>query len=93
MKEYTKELIRHWIDKTMGTSHFVRQIKWRSMLKWLDARENERIWDVACGGGTLSLEIAEEGCVDYGIDVSEEAIKLREASCIKRGHSMKKDVI
>jgi hypothetical protein len=38
MKEYMKELIRHWIDKTMGTSHFVRQIEWRSMLKWLDPR-------------------------------------------------------
>ena len=69
-----KELIRHWIYKTMGISHFVRQIEWRNMLEWLDPRENERILDVACGGGTLSLKIAEKGCKVYGIDISEDAI-------------------
>ena len=74
MKEYMKELIRHWIYKTRGTSHFVRQIEWRSMLKWLDPRENERILDVACGGGALSLKTAEKGCKVYGIDKSEDAI-------------------
>ena len=75
MKEYMKELIRYWIYKTMGISHFVRQIEWRSMLKWLDPRENEWILDVACGSGTLSLKIAEKGCKVYGIDISEDAIK------------------
>ncbi|MGB2726938.1 MAG: hypothetical protein WBD09_00475 [Halobacteriota archaeon] len=38
MKEYMKELIRHLIYKIIGISHFVRQIEWRSMLKWLDPR-------------------------------------------------------
>ena len=53
-----KELIKHLIHKTIGTPNFIRRIEWRSMLEWLDAKEGERISDVACGGGALSLKIA-----------------------------------
>lgn len=74
MKEYMKELIRHLMFKTVGELHFIRLIEWRSMLEWLDLKEGERILDVACGGGTLSLKIAESGCKIFGIDISEEAI-------------------
>lgn len=70
-----KKYIEHLIYKTIGTPNFIRQIEWRSMLEWLDPKEGERILDVACGGGTLSLKIAERGCVVHGIDISEDVIK------------------
>ena len=69
-----KEYIGHLIYKTMGTTEFIRRIEWRNMLEWLDPKEGERILDIACGGGNLSLKIAEKGCEVYGIDISEKAI-------------------
>ena len=59
----------------MSTPDFIRRIEWRDMLEWLDQKEGERILDIACGGGELSLKIAEKGCEIYGIDMSENAIK------------------
>ena len=73
MKEYMKEQIGHLIYKTVGTP-FIRRIEWRNMLEWLDPKEGERILDIACGGGNLSLKIAEKGCEVYGIDRSEKVI-------------------
>ena len=70
-----KELIRHLIYKTMGTPSFIRRIEWRSMLEYLDPEEGERILDIACGGGALSLKIAEKGCEVHGIDMLEDSIK------------------
>lgn len=46
-----KELIGHLIYKIVGTIEFIRRIEWRTMLKWLDPKEGERILEVACGGG------------------------------------------
>ena len=69
-----KKYIGHLIYKTMGTTEFIRRIEWRNMLKWLDPKEGERILDIACGGGNLSLKIAEKGCEVYGVDISEVAI-------------------
>jgi len=70
-----KELIRHLIYKTVGSTSFVRRIEWRKMLEYLDPKEGERISDITCGDGALSLKIAEKGCEVHGIDISEEAIK------------------
>ena len=58
MKEYMKELIRHLIYKTIGTLSFIRRIEWQSMIEYLDPEEGERILDIACGSGALSLKIA-----------------------------------
>ena len=66
--------IRHLIYKTIGTPNFIRRIEWWSMLEYLDAKEGERILDVAYGEGTLSLKITERGCDVCGIDMSENAI-------------------
>ena len=73
-REEVGKHIGHLIYKTSGTSTFIRRIEWRTMLEWLDQKEGERILDVACGGGTLSLKIAEKGCKVHRIDVSEDAI-------------------
>lgn len=66
--------IGHLIRKSMGTTSFIRMIEWRSILDWLDLEEGEKVLDVACGDGILSLKIAERGCSVYGIDISENAI-------------------
>lgn len=44
------------------------------MFEWLHPEEGEKILDVACGGGELSLKLTERGCKVYGIDMSENAI-------------------
>jgi ubiquinone/menaquinone biosynthesis C-methylase UbiE len=74
MKEDMKKQIGHLIYKTMGTTQFIRRLEWPNMLEWLAPKEGERILDIACGGGALSLKIAEKGCEVYGIEISEGAI-------------------
>ena len=44
------------------------------MLDWLEPKEGEKILDIACGGGALSLKIAEKSCEVYGVDISEDTI-------------------
>ena len=70
-----KSYVGHLIYKTIGTPNIVRIIEWRSLFEWLDPKEGERILDVACGAGELSLKIAECGCEIQGIDISENAIE------------------
>jgi len=70
-----RHYIGHWIYKTVGTSSFIRRIEWRSMFDWLDPKQGEKILDIACGNGVLSLKIAERGCKVYGIDISDNAVK------------------
>ena len=69
-----RKYIGHLIYKWFGTLNFIRQIEWRNMLDWLEPKEGEKILDIACGGGALSLKIAEKGCEVYGVDLSEDAI-------------------
>jgi len=44
------------------------------MLAWLAPRKGEKILDIACGVGELSLIIARKGAEVYGLDMSEVAI-------------------
>jgi ubiquinone/menaquinone biosynthesis C-methylase UbiE len=69
-----KNHIRHVLYKTIGTPNIIRIIEWRSLFEYLHLKGDERILDVACGGWTLSLKIAEKGCEVHGIDLSEDAI-------------------
>ena len=69
-----RKYIGHQVYKTIGTPNIIRIIEWRSLFEYLDPKEGERILDVACGGGTLSLKIAEKGCEVHGIDLSEDSI-------------------
>jgi ubiquinone/menaquinone biosynthesis C-methylase UbiE len=75
MSQLFKDYLRYLIYKTLGTAAFARRIEWRRMMRWLDAQKGEKILDIACGAGELSLKIAERGCEVYGIDLSEEGIK------------------
>jgi 2-polyprenyl-3-methyl-5-hydroxy-6-metoxy-1,4-benzoquinol methylase len=40
------------------------------LLKELNPQKGEKILDIACGEGNLSLKIASRGCTVYGIDIS-----------------------
>lgn len=62
----------------MGTSSFARRLEWRKMLAWLSPRKGEKILDIACGMGELSLIIAKQGAEVDGLDASQVAI---EAAC------------
>ena len=70
MRNYARHVIYKWI----GTPNFIRRVEWACLLEWLDPKEGERVLDVACGRGTLTLKIAERGCIVYGIDISENVI-------------------
>ncbi len=74
MRECIKNLILYLVYKTIGTISFIRRIEWRIILEWLNPKEDERILDVACGNGVLSLKIAEKGVKVHGVDLSENAI-------------------
>ena len=67
--------MNHVIFKLIGTTTFTRLIEWRFVFKLLDPQKGDKICDIACGGGALSLKIAEKGCEVHGIDISEFMIK------------------
>jgi ubiquinone/menaquinone biosynthesis C-methylase UbiE len=75
MNQAVKDHARYFIFRTMCTTAFARRIEWRRMLAWLDARKGEKVLDIACGAGELSLKIAASGAEVCGIDISEEAVK------------------
>jgi ubiquinone/menaquinone biosynthesis C-methylase UbiE len=62
------------VYRTMGTTSFVRRLEWRRMLAWLEPQPGEKVLDIACGAGELSLAVARRGCEVYGIDMSAAAI-------------------
>ena len=68
--------IYYLIYKIMCVPSFISRIEWRTMLEWLDPKEGERILDVACGVGELSLKIAERGCEVCGIDRGQYGIHI-----------------
>ena len=70
-----KRYLNHVIFKLIGTTTFTRLIEWKFVFKLLNPQKGDKICDIACGGGTLSLKIAEKGCEVHGIDISEFMIK------------------
>lgn len=55
---------------------FIRLIEWKLITGWLNAQENDKILDVACGYGELSYKISNKfKCNVYGIDLSQNLIK------------------
>jgi len=70
MRKYIGHLIYKWI----GTPDFIRFIEWKAMFDYLEPKLGEKVLDVACGSGILTLKIAEKGCQTYGADISSDAI-------------------
>lgn len=85
MKNWVKDTLSIFVYNTVWTLNFIRRIEWRGMLEYIDPEEGERILDVACGEGLLSLRIAERGCEVCGTDMSEEFINLAKRLAKKLG--------
>lgn len=71
-----KSYFSYLIYRTMGTASLARRLEWRRVLQWLNPGESEKILDIACGLGELSLAIGKRGSTVYGIDLSEDAIEF-----------------
>jgi ubiquinone/menaquinone biosynthesis C-methylase UbiE len=69
-----KLLMKYLIYKVLWTTSFQRRIEWPIILNWAQPNKNERILDIACGDGALSLKIAERTGTIYSIDTSQTAI-------------------
>jgi ubiquinone/menaquinone biosynthesis C-methylase UbiE len=69
-----KDRIRYLMLKILGASAFARWLEWRKLLRWLAPQMGEKILDIACGDGELSLRIADKGADVYGLDMSAEGI-------------------
>ncbi|MDZ4230184.1 MAG: class I SAM-dependent methyltransferase [Dehalococcoidales bacterium] len=76
MIEAIKSFGSYVIYRTVGTVSVIRWIEWRKLLEWLQPEEGEKVLDIACGAGELSLKIAGKGCEVYGIDMSAGAIEF-----------------
>jgi ubiquinone/menaquinone biosynthesis C-methylase UbiE len=74
MNQRLKDIFRYCLLKTLGASAFARWLEWRKLLKWLNPQKGEKILDIACGDGELSLRIAAKGAKVYGLDMSAEGI-------------------
>jgi ubiquinone/menaquinone biosynthesis C-methylase UbiE len=74
MNQRSKDAFRYCLLKTLGASAFARWLEWRKLLKWLNPQKGEKILDIACGDGELSLRIAQRGADVYGLDMSAAGI-------------------
>ena len=70
MKEWLKEQYGLLCFKMIGGGNFPRRIEFPLLLKWLDLKKGERVLDVACGRGGLTLKISSKSCRTIGIDLS-----------------------
>jgi ubiquinone/menaquinone biosynthesis C-methylase UbiE len=75
MKEWLKEQRGLLSFKMISGGNFPRRIEWPVLLKWLDPVQGERVLDVACGRGGLTLRISASGCDTVGMDLSAESMK------------------
>lgn len=71
-----KNHLIYFISRVMGTASFTRRLEWRHVMAWLEPRKGEKILDIACGMGELSLRIAKKSGQVYGIDMSEDAVRF-----------------
>jgi len=75
--KYTE--INHWNPKNYNKhTAFVSQLA-LPVVNLLDPKKEEKIFDVGCGEGTLSVEIERRGAKVIGIDMSQEMIDFSKA--------------
>lgn len=68
-------VIQDWDPNKYATNaRFVAELG-RPVLEVLAPRPGERILDLGCGDGVLTLEIARHGCNVVGVDASNEMVK------------------
>ncbi|MFZ0011878.1 MAG: methyltransferase domain-containing protein [Halobacteriota archaeon] len=71
-----KEWAQEQYDYLQDNRHdrFSRPVEWPLIPDWLRPQKNERILDVACGQGQLTVKIALKGRDIYGVDSSATEI-------------------
>lgn len=70
-----KARIVHAVQRTLGNLSFIRIIEWNNMLKLLKPQIGDKILDIACGEGELSLKILRKKCEVHGIDISVDSVR------------------
>ena len=69
-------MAQNWDPKAYAqTGAFVHGLA-GGVLEWLDAKPGERILDLGCGDGHLTLRIAALGAMVTGVDASTEMVPL-----------------
>src|ERR1700677_5084212 len=72
-----------WNPETYGRDGaFVHELA-GGVLGWLAAQPGERILDLGCGDGQLTLRIANSGASVVGIDASPEMVAAAQARAVK----------
>jgi ubiquinone/menaquinone biosynthesis C-methylase UbiE len=74
MNQRLKDTFRYYLLKTLGASAFARWLEWLKLLEWLNPQKGEKILDIACGDGELSLRLATKGADVFGLDMSAAGI-------------------
>lgn len=87
MNMQLKPKISHMISRTLGSLSFIRLIEWKEILGVLQPKNGEKVLDVACGSGGLSLKIAKRGGRVHGVDRSVDSIKRANLLGQKQGCS------
>ncbi|MGZ4846370.1 MAG: class I SAM-dependent methyltransferase [Halobacteriota archaeon] len=76
MNEWLKEQYGLLSFKIVSSGNFPRKIEWPAMLKWLDVQQDERILDVACGRGGLTLRVNDKNRArSVGVDLFPQSMK------------------
>lgn len=75
----TQREIREWFDDLYddyGLESMRSERAYPVFLDYLEVRRGKRLLDVGCGTGFLLKEAARRGLDPYGVDLSEEAVRL-----------------
>jgi ubiquinone/menaquinone biosynthesis C-methylase UbiE len=56
--------------KLIGTENLLKRLQARDILRTLDLKPDESILDFGCGGGYITIELAKQARLAYGIDIS-----------------------
>ncbi len=70
-----------WFHATLRPAEQV----YSKMMDWLDIRSDERLVDIGCGTGTITLMTAERATEVVGIDINSSSIEAAEINAVGHG--------
>ena len=79
-EDYDQDILRQGIQFQIDYYFEPREKFWQErierVLHYLNPQKGEKILDVGCGVGTFAFHSAKHGAFGYGIDYSQESIKM-----------------